>query len=354
MLLQQRTALLASIADPSPFVSPTADVGITQLLLSHRDPPDTYERVDVSTIDDTTALERFRFTIEEIRELVTALGLPSHIRANRVTVTSLVALCMLLRRLTFPNRLSDLYREFGYDDTSLSFLINEILDIIVTKYRAHLELWTSLTPGHVATCAQAVTTAYPAVSGIWGFLDGTFRRVARPSKGQRDQYSGYKRSHGQQYQAVITPDGIIVSLKGASLGSRNDLRMWHESGLDATLTPLVTRGNYVNHLYGDKAYQGQNLIMAPYRAPLTPPQKVYNAAMSGLRVAVEHGFGRVTSLWAYTDLKKSQKTLLVPTASYYYAMVLFTNLRTCMNGGNQISEQFDMAPPSVDEYLLGV
>ena len=70
--------------------------------------------------------------------------------------------------------------------------------------------------------------------GVWGFVDGTFRGHCRP-EGQDAQelvYSGYKRLHGIQYQAITTPDCLISSLTGPYPGCTNDWAMWKRSGCE--------------------------------------------------------------------------------------------------------------------------
>jgi len=154
----------------------------------------------------------------------------------------------------------------------------------------------------------------------------------------------------------MTPDGLITSLRGPFLGSRNDLTVWRESGLAADLTPMVVSSlpdgtESVVHLFGDKAYRTEKLIMYPFHPAVGAEEKEYNTTLSRLRISVEHGFSRVTALWGFTEVKKVMRTGLQPTGAYYYAMALFTNIRTCMSGGNQISDQFNLRPPTLSEYL---
>ena len=52
-------------------------------------------------------------------------------------------------------------------------------------------------------------------------------------RGRRTLYSGCKRTHGQHYQNVLTPDGLSISMVGPFVGSRADITMWHESHLEA-------------------------------------------------------------------------------------------------------------------------
>lgn len=351
---QEMVASLLAAPPSYPLCPPAPFDFVPSLLLTMR--PEAPHaslgvRPDIRAMDDATALFRFRFTIAEMQTLVNKLQLPpTYTTVNRVTVSSLLALAMLLRRLVWPNRLGDLVAEFGYDITSLSLIINLLCTTLASRYSGHLRLWSGITPQCIRTYERAIEAHTPGVRRIWGFIDGTLRQIARPKKRQRPSYSGHKRSHGQHYQAVVTPDGLIVSLLGPFAGSRNDITMWHESLLDGLLRPIVTHGGTVSHLYGDKAYQSLDIIMAPFHPPQSDAEEEYNTLLSNLRIAVEHGFGKITRLWSFTDMKRVHRTGLQPTAAYYFVMTLMTNLHTCMHG-NQISEKFDLDPPSVDEYL---
>jgi hypothetical protein len=345
----------------SPLPPLSHDVGSNLNVLLHTQlqntspvPPPPTSRPNIAALDEDTALFRFRFTIDELQTLVTALRLPPTYTIHRVTVSSLVALTMLLRRLAYPCRLGDLVLEFGYDYTSLSLIINALCTQLAARFYTHVQMWPGLTPSRVRLYERAVSEYAQqtgvTVRGVWGFVDGTFRRAARPEVEESASYSGYKRAHGQQYQNVLTPDGLSVSMIGPFLGSRNDIGMYHESYMDALLRPIVVQPGGYYQLFGDKAFRAEDLIMSPFHPATTASQRAYNTYMSSLRIAVEHGFGLVTKYWSFTDLKRVQRTGLQPTAAYYYCMTLFTNLHTCMHG-NQTSDQFDLQPPSVIEYI---
>ena len=55
---------------------------------------------------------------------------------------------------------------------------------------------------------------------VWALLDGTFRDFCRPCKdgyaglAQRVQYSGAKKTHGNNQQGLETPDGMIIEMHG--------------------------------------------------------------------------------------------------------------------------------------------
>jgi hypothetical protein len=135
-------------------------------------------------------------------------------------VTTITALAMLLRRLAWSCRLSDLACEFGLDTTSTGRIINYIATTIADLYDSHLQLWPGVTAQRIAQYATAITNLTPAVIDTWGFIDGTRRHIARPLADQRSSYNGKEGTHTQNWQAVLTPDGLIVSLYGPFAGSK--------------------------------------------------------------------------------------------------------------------------------------
>ncbi|KAJ8909943.1 hypothetical protein NQ315_004010 [Exocentrus adspersus] len=139
----------------------------------------------------------FRFTREHLLRLVCLLRLPDTIYCETGhTITGLTALCIVLRRLSYPNRLNDLILMFGLSPQSLSQIIKTTLNIIVAE-RAE----------------RAVTAKGGAIPTCWGFIDSTAKAICRPTLDQELYYSGHKRYHCLKYQSVICPDGVIVSSK---------------------------------------------------------------------------------------------------------------------------------------------
>lgn len=122
-----------------------------------------------------------------------------------------------------------------------------------------------------------------------------------------------------------------------------------ESELYDKLETLVQGHEYV--IYGDPAYPLRPLLLKPYGgATLTQEQQEFNAAMSAVRQAVEWGFGKVISEFAFLDFKKNQKIFLQAVPRMYRVAVLLTNLQACMYG-NQVSQYFGVNPPCLYDYL---
>jgi hypothetical protein len=312
--------------------------------------PTRVPRVDLDALAEADCVLRFRFTMPEIERIASAMRLPVILVVNRVTVKRSWALAMLLRKLVWPVRLTDLAVEFGLDTSSTGRIINEMATTLMRLYGDHLQFWPGVTASHVARCAAAITAHSPEVIDIWGFIDGTGRSIARPVEHQRPLYSGYKRHHQVNYQGVVTPDGLIVSCMGPYVGSKNDLNMLVESGLEATLESLVKQHGRTLLLYADLIYKGHALIMRGFEAAVDMRERQYNVFMSGLRVHIETAFGNVTQLFSGTDLKRAQKTGLSPTSAYYLSAVLLTNVHTCMHPESS-NVPWLLQPPTVEEYL---
>lgn len=196
---------------------------------------------------------------------------------------------------------------------------------------------------------QAVHNRGAPLTTCWRFVDGTARPICRPSINQRIYFSGHKRVHAVKYQAVMCANGVICELDGPFPGHRHDAGMLRESALYEKLERLVQGGGYT--IYGDPAYPLRPLLMRPYAgASLTLQQRRFNAGMSTVRQAVEWGFGKTVSLWAFLGYKKNQKLLLQNVPQMYRVAVILTNCHTCLYG-SQVGMFFGLRPPSLLEYL---
>lgn len=191
-----------------------------------------------------------------------------------------------------------------------------------------------------------------AIHNCWGFIDGTARAICRPSLNQEEYYSGHKRIHCIKYQSIVCPDGIISSLKGAYNGRRHDAGILRESHVYEQLEDIGVFPNRNFVIYGDQAYPIMELILCPYpdRLDLPDYQRHFNHSMSVLRQAVEWGFQKVVTQFAFLDFKKNQKLLLQDIENMYKVGVLLTNCHTTLYG-SQTNQYFNINPPTLEEYL---
>lgn len=265
-------------------------------------------------------------------------------------------LCILLRRLAYPNRLTDLEALFGKSGPALSQIINFMTNHIYNNFGhilSHLSNLPWLTLDRLRLYAQAVQAKGAPIPNCFGFIDGTTRGICRPTQNQETYYSGHKRHHCVKFQSVVCPDGMIVSLKGAYEGRKHDAGIFRDSQLYRQLEQCVRFPNGENFiLYGDKAYGIKELLLSPYpeRVDMTQQQREFNERMSKVRIAVEWGFGKIISEFAFLDFKKNQKILLQEVGSMYMTAVILTNCHSCLYG-NQTAQNFNTMPVELEQYL---
>jgi len=100
----------------------------------------------------------YRFTKDEIEQLVHALRLPRRIiAANGIVEDNFTALCMVLARLAYPVRLSELQMMFGWKPERVSQIINCTMEIIHNTWKHLLEFdHVRMTPYKLEEYASAI------------------------------------------------------------------------------------------------------------------------------------------------------------------------------------------------------
>ena len=184
----------------------------------------TWPPFDLNNFTDDQCWSLFRFYPTDIHKLCELLQLPEQIVVvNRCTSTRLDAMCMVLRRFAYPNRLCDLERLFSRPTSTLSMIINKTIGLIWTSHRHRL---TSLNvpwlqPAQLQEYADVVHAKGEPLTNCFGFIDGTVRPICRPTRHQRVCYNGHKRVHALKFQSVVTPNGLIANLYGPMEGRRH-------------------------------------------------------------------------------------------------------------------------------------
>lgn len=178
----------------------------------------------------------FRFAAHELRRILPLLRLEDVAWRTRVHPPAMTALCVLCARLSYPKRWPDLSKIFGRSEGWLSTVFNDTVLFLVARFGPLLWWHPQLTYRWLEAFSEGVERVTGA-GGVWGFVDGTFRSHCRPqgNVAQRAVYSGHKRLHGINYQAICTPDGLISSFTGPWAGPVNDWAMWKKSGYEAAM-----------------------------------------------------------------------------------------------------------------------
>lgn len=283
-----------------------------------------------------------------------ALDMPGTMYApNRTLWSREDGLAITMRRLVYPNRLSDCADDLGRGEAEISLIVNHTIQFLSDRW-GHLfhqvdQPW--LTHDRMESyCAKTLekTSCY---DNVWGFVDGTVRPICRPIHAQRLFYNGHKRVHSLKFQSIVCPDGMIAHLYGPVEGRMHDSAMLDESGLLQQLEVSMRRNaTSVYSLYGDPAYPARPHLLSPFRNPANQHELDHNKSMSSARQSVEWSFSNISTLFAFLDFKKNLKILLSPVALYYRVGALLANCHNCLHS-NEVSKTFNMQPPRLEEYL---
>ena len=313
-----------------------------------------WPRLNLETMSDTQIVNNFRFQLDDLPRLQRALAIPDTMKFSERTVSSgLEALCVVLRRLAYPNRLCDLEQLFGRPKCSISVICNETIDYLHENW-CHLLTEMNqkfLDQAHLQSYSDAVMACGAPLENCFGFVDGTVRPLCRPIELQREVWNGHKRCHSIKFQSLVLPNGLIANMFGPHTGRRHDCALLRESRLLEKLEglPLDENGEpYV--IYGDPAYPIRRQLVMPFKGNITQEQRNFNASMSSVRESVEWTFGKILAEFAFLDYRKDLKVFLQPVAKYYLIGALLTNCHTFLYGGI-VPSYFNLSPPELEEYL---
>ena len=261
---------------------------------------------------DAETWTEFRFLKNDIYRLKDILRLSDILKTyNRLSVSGIEALCIFLKRFSYPCRYSDFIPRFGRPVPDYSIISNEVMNIIYSRFSYLLEDFNLpfLSPNKLEEYCTAIKGKGAALDNCFGFIDGTVRPICRPKLNQRIVYNGHKKVHALKFQSMVLPNGIIGNMYGPIEGKRHDCSLLRMSNLLPKLTQYAvdTNGNSLC-LYGDPAYPLRVHLQCPFRGNrITPQQTAFNRSMSQVRVAVEWLFGDITRWWAFMDFKKNLK-----------------------------------------------
>ena len=306
-----------------------------------------FPKFDAEAWSDVECHTELRFAKGDLDGLLECLGIPDNIICEQRTV------CVLLKRLSYPCRYTDMVPRFGRNPTELCLIFNRIVDFIHEHHHHLLQSWDQffLQPDQLHNYAQAVHQQGAPLSNCFGFIDGTVRGIARPQENQRVMYNGHKRLHSIKFQSVVIPNGLIANLHGPFEGKRHDSTMLQETGVLRDLRRIAFYNGDPLCVYGDPAYPLGVHLQAPFRnMHLTSQMGLYNHAMSEVRVPVEWLFGNIANYFKFIDFKSQLRINMSAEGKFYIVCALLENAHTCLYG-NIVSDKFGIQPPSLQEYF---
>ena len=180
----------------------------------HVFPHDYYEEFSLDNFSEEECIAEFRVEKNDLSVLANSLGIPLVFRCSQRSVFGgMEGLCMLLKRLAYPCRYSDMIPRFGRPVPEMSMMANVVLDWI---FNDHLTDFNQpfLSRASLRTYADAIHEKGAALNNCWGFIDGTVRPICRPLQNQRIVYNGHKKVHALKFQSIVTPNVVIANLYG--------------------------------------------------------------------------------------------------------------------------------------------
>ena len=143
----------------------------------------TYPPFDLEKFSDDECNAEFRFSKNNIYSLVDTLRIPDEGRCpDRQSIDAVEALCVLLKRNSYPCRFSNLIPTFSRSAAELCNIASLISNHI---YETHGHLLTNLNQPWLFThrlqeFADAIHHKGAPLSNCWGFINDTVRPICRP------------------------------------------------------------------------------------------------------------------------------------------------------------------------------
>lgn len=282
---------------------------------------------------DEICLRDFRFRKHEVGTIMGIVNWNGATKRNRYACDEISATFLLLRRLYYPCRWTDLETTFGMHASALCEVFYECA---WSLYDGHSSLITTfqkdLMHERAHLYAQCIVTSGGLLDKCVGFIDGTNIKMARLGGSrtlQRATYSGHKRIHCLSYQTVTTPDGLIFHLYGPVEGRQPDRFLYRKSNLDAVLQESLSIEGEQHYIYGDQAYILRPWMQTAFpRSSCSQIQTTYNTSMNAARIAVEWGYKDVKQMWTSQDFGRKLKIRKGPVGLLYVVSVLLRNFKT--------------------------
>lgn len=254
----------------------------------------------------------------------------------------------------WPNRFTEAMPLFRSPASTLSTFFNLVIVMIHRRWK-HLLLWdhVRLTPELLTRCTEAVQEKGCLLRETFGFIDGTAMRICRPMRDQEEFYSGHKKYHCIKFQAITTPDSMIVHVGGPFIGRHNDAGMLIRSQIRHYLAAHArSAGGRQLVVYGDEGYGQSDEVQAPFRGNnLTPEQEARNASMKRPRLSAEWSFGFISNRFGLLNHYQKLRVGLSPVGHYFPVAALFSNLLRCFGRFDTTQSYFGLPPPTPEQYL---
>ncbi|KAK3929702.1 Putative nuclease [Frankliniella fusca] len=196
--------------------------------------------------------------------------------------------------LATPDTFRSVALRFGVHPGEVHRYYKKIVPAICDLGRRYIFWPDAVERGRISAELQEVS----GLQGVVGMLDSKHFVMTSP---ELEPASFRNRHHDYSINAMVVCDNDLKvrDLYVGEAGSLHDARVFRRSPLCRNILfteNFMSRGEYI---IGDSAYMLLDRVITPFQnnGHLTPRQIQFNRVLSGIRVRIEHTFGRVTNIW---------------------------------------------------------
>ena len=122
-------------------------------------------------------------------------------------------LCMLLKRLAYPCRYSDMLSRFGRPVSELCMITKQVMDFNYdtnpTESFSGIPLYSIL-----AWLLESYAVVIAAKGALQAATLATARPISKSGEKRRTVYNGHKRVHALKFHSVATPNELTANMFG--------------------------------------------------------------------------------------------------------------------------------------------
>lgn len=220
---------------------------------------------------------------------------------------------------------------FDVDPATIKRVIKRVVPLLQDRFIPKTEL--SKRKKRINTLDELIEQ-YPGIEDV--IFDGTEVAIKRPTKRQKQSYSGKKKRHTKKFQlAQDKKHKLILGLSPPAKGKVHDKRQLEQTGWNDKLPEDVNRWGDLAFLGMDEDINDVGSWIIPYKESknyaLTKEQKRVNKQIAKERVPVEHIIGKVKVF------KRINGILSIKTDEWLYSLALaavnLVNYKTLMRQG---------------------
>ncbi|CAL4082538.1 unnamed protein product [Meganyctiphanes norvegica] len=241
--------------------------------------------LDLLHISDENLLRDYRFPRREIIDLINELDPYLQRATNRSQpIPTCTQVLVALRYFASGTFQSEIGEEQGIQQSSVSKVLDDIIDILVRKAKCEINMPTENTEITRNMQEFAAFANFPRVIGVIGCSHIAIKKPLVDSY----VYVNRQQFHSINVMIVCDADWRIISYSAKYPGDSDDSFIWDNSHI---------RRRFLNEefgdglLIGDSGFPLEPFMMVPFQNPATNEEEKFNLSHKKTQVWVEQCFG---------------------------------------------------------------